>query len=266
MSPRISFQRFTYLLSTVTAVVSAIPLSSPQPIAAVATRQTSSTPLCSYGTYGIICPSANKTITQIDDGSESATYFEVIYCSGQYFETSSLNVDVWLSSPGEVSSSGIILIEDATPDNQDAEPGYYSYRLNVSITPEDGDYATGARVLSVYERESGMLLDLHHISLIPWAIHHLWLNHRQRERERERNSHKLTNHRSLQPLQLRHHISQHQPRSRENQHFNIFFLNASLSFPRGLFFSSGGQDHSLPKKNTEATRVKQKTGLPTSAI
>jgi hypothetical protein len=90
----------------------------------------------------------------VDDGNYGPTYVEVIYCSGQYFKTSSIDASVWLTFP-DSPDSGELLVKDEKPDNKDASAGFYSYRFNVSIAPEDGDYATGVRTLSVYETTTG---------------------------------------------------------------------------------------------------------------
>lgn len=90
----------------------------------------------------------------MDDGNYGPTYVEVIYCSGQYFKTSSIDASVWLTFP-DSPDSGELLVKDEKPDNKDASAGFYSYRFNVSIAPEDGDYATGVRTLSVYETTTG---------------------------------------------------------------------------------------------------------------
>ena len=89
--------------------------------------------LCGYGTQGIKQPAANSTIQQ----NEDSTTFEVVYCSGQYFKTSSIDGSVLLHYPGR-ADSGQLLVTSQAPDNQDAPSGYYSYRFNVTIYPEDG--------------------------------------------------------------------------------------------------------------------------------
>ena len=78
----------------------------------------------------------------------------MIYCSGQYFETHSIDGSVLLTGTDSLTS-GELLIKDQKPDNLDADAGFYSYRFNASISPEDGDYITGDKTLSVYETTSG---------------------------------------------------------------------------------------------------------------
>ena len=85
------------------------------------------------GDSGIKKPKNNATIHQTND----ETTFEVIYCSGQYFKTSSQDASVWLSS-GVGSQSGELWVKNQAPDNLDAVTGSYSYRLNVTLYPEDG--------------------------------------------------------------------------------------------------------------------------------
>ena len=40
------------------------------------------------------------------------------------------------------------------PDDKDAQTGFSSYRYNVSICPQGGNYLTGSKKLSVYETET----------------------------------------------------------------------------------------------------------------
>ncbi|KAI4147374.1 MAG: hypothetical protein LQ340_005588 [Diploschistes diacapsis] len=108
------------------------------------------TTLCGEGSQGIKKPARNTTIQQQEDG----TTFEVIYCSGQYFKTSSIDGSVWLHNPSS-TKSGQLLVKDRTPDNKDAPAGFYSYRFNITIYPQDGDYLSGKQVLSVYETATG---------------------------------------------------------------------------------------------------------------
>ena len=89
--------------------------------------------ICGYGTQGIKQPTANSTIQQ----NEDSTTFEVVYCSGQYFKTSSLDISAFLHFP-DSPNSGQLLVRNQQPDNQDAPAGYYSYRFNITIYPEDG--------------------------------------------------------------------------------------------------------------------------------
>ena len=97
--------------------------------------------VCGYGIEGIKKPLNNATITYPENSDGDPFNFEVIYCSGQYFKTSSLSASLLLSNPanGDNSlNSGMILVNNASPDNQDAPAGFYSYRLNVTMYPIDG--------------------------------------------------------------------------------------------------------------------------------
>jgi len=49
----------------------------------------------------------------------------------------------------------VLLAKDIPPDNEDAAAGFYSYRYNVTLCPEDGEYRTGPFVVSVYETATG---------------------------------------------------------------------------------------------------------------
>ncbi|MCJ1331200.1 hypothetical protein MMC10_007888 [Thelotrema lepadinum] len=107
--------------------------------------------LCGYETgQAIVEPAANSTIQQ----NEDSTTFEVIYCSGQYFKTYSIDASVFLHFP-DSPNSGQLLVNNQQPDNLDTDAGFYSYRFNITIYPEDGDYLSGQQTLSVYEAASG---------------------------------------------------------------------------------------------------------------
>lgn len=112
------------------------------------------TPLCSQEAQGILVPQPGATIVQTNDGNYGPNYFTVVYCSGAYYKTSSIDGSVWLTFPDE-PTSGQLLIKDEKPDNKDAHAAFYSYRFNVTLYPEDGDYVTGERTLSVYETTTG---------------------------------------------------------------------------------------------------------------
>lgn len=53
----------------------------------------------------------------------------------------------------------MLLIKDQEPDNEESSAGFDSYRFNVTLQPENGDYATGERLLNVYETSTGELCD-----------------------------------------------------------------------------------------------------------
>ena len=103
---------------------------------------------------GIIQPVDGATITQVNDGNYDSTTVEIVYCSGQYFKTRSIDASVFLTFP-DSPNSGELLAKDIEPDNKDASAGFYSYRFNVTIAPSDGSYPTGVRSLSVYETTTG---------------------------------------------------------------------------------------------------------------
>ena len=90
-----------------------------------------------------------------DTVSYTGTNVSILYCSGQYFKTSSIDLSVWLSSADNGVTGGELLAKDVKPDNRDAAPGFYSYGLNVTILPVDGMYMTGPYVISVYETMTG---------------------------------------------------------------------------------------------------------------
>ena len=124
--------------------------------AAPTATTTASSPLCTPEAQGIIQPTNGATITQVNDGNYDSTIVEIIYCSGQYFKTSSIDASVFLTFP-DSPNSGELLAKDVEPDNKDASAGFYSYRFNVTIAPSNGDYPTGLRSLSVYETTTGEL-------------------------------------------------------------------------------------------------------------
>jgi hypothetical protein len=112
------------------------------------------TPLCQPEHQGIIQPASGATITQIKDSNSDGTTVEIVYCSGQYFKTSTIDASVLFTSPDSING-GVLLAKDVKPDNKDAAAGFYSYRFNVTISPEDGDYFTGPRTLNIYETTTG---------------------------------------------------------------------------------------------------------------
>jgi len=147
--PSVVLALFTSLAASAPAIVHG-------PINPLVARQTSTTttpPFCS-GKTGLYSPTEGAVLAQnvTDYGCNNVT---VLYCSGQYYKTRSIDTSVWLSSPG--GTSGQLLAQDVTPDDADAAAGYSSYRYNVTICPLDGDYKTGSYVFSVYETETGEL-------------------------------------------------------------------------------------------------------------
>jgi hypothetical protein len=125
--------------------------------AAPAATSTAAAPLCTPEHQGIIQPASGATITQVKNDNGDGTTVQIVYCSGQYFKTSSIDASVFLTAP-DSPDSGELLAKDVKPDNQDASAGFYSYRFNVTISPADGDYQTGPYVLSIYETETGELM------------------------------------------------------------------------------------------------------------
>jgi len=130
------------------AITNAIPVEP-------ATIEDRATPACAPGRQALLLPKAGSTIDQYNDGNYDCTMFEVLYCSGQYFKTRSINVDLLLSFPGQ--TSGQLLEIGQTPTSGTAPAGYYGYRFNATICPEDGDYITGQRTLTIYETASGTM-------------------------------------------------------------------------------------------------------------
>ena len=143
--------------STILALFTALAAAAPalhQPYNPLVSRQTSNTttPFCSGKAAGLYSPTEGAVLTQyITD--YACNNFTVLYCSGQYFKTSSIDTSVWLSSAG--NDNGMLLAKDVAPDNQDAQAGFYSYRYNVTICPISGEYMTGPYVFSVYETQTG---------------------------------------------------------------------------------------------------------------
>lgn len=136
------------LLATSLAISASLAWAAP-------TTTSAAQPICTpESDQGIVQPANSATITQINDGSFSGTTFEVLYCSEQYFKTSSVAASVLLNVP-ESPNNGELLVRDVAPDNLDASAGFYSYRFNVTISPSDGDYPTGLYSLSIYETTTG---------------------------------------------------------------------------------------------------------------
>jgi hypothetical protein len=104
-------------------------------------------PLC-YQKTGIQQPTAGTSIPLSQNSN--GVNVTVIYCSGQYFKTRSLDLSVGLSQPG--SPSGELLAKGVQPDNKDAQGGFYSYRFDVTILPNSG---SGERTLNVFETATG---------------------------------------------------------------------------------------------------------------
>lgn len=119
-------------------------------------RDTTTDPFCYQKSPGIYEPTEGAIISQsITD--YTCNNISILYCSGQYDKTRSIDTSVWLSQSSTGTGSGELLAKDVTPDDQDASAGFSSYRYNVSVCPSDGDYMTGPYILSVYETETGKL-------------------------------------------------------------------------------------------------------------
>jgi len=144
---------YTRLAAMVTAMAAALATATPLQSASIIESRQAAT--CGSRLQALLLPVAGSTIDQINDGTYGCTTFEVLYCSGQYFKTRSINVDLLLSNPGE--SSGQILALGQTPTPGAARAGYFGYHFNATICPADGDYITGERVLSIYETTSGIV-------------------------------------------------------------------------------------------------------------
>lgn len=108
---------------------------------------------CGYGTQGLKQPAEGSTVVLHDQDSTGAD-IEVLYCSGAYSKISSESVSVWLANSAG-SNSGQLLAQNIKPDNKDAPSGYFSYRFNVTVSPQDGDYPTGPHAFSIYEVTTG---------------------------------------------------------------------------------------------------------------
>lgn len=105
----------------------------------ISLRQSPST--CGVGNApAIVQPSNGVNIT--------SPTFQIVYCSGAYDKTRTIDASVWLTSPG--SESGQLLVKDMTTNDGD------TYTFNATITPADGLYDNGDFVLSVYETTTGM--------------------------------------------------------------------------------------------------------------
>lgn len=111
-------------------------------------------PLCPPEHMGIMQPANGATITQTRDGNLDGTTVEVVYCSGAYYKTSSLDASALFSFP-DTLNVGSILAKNIKPDNKDASAGFYSYRFNVTFIPNSGSYFTGLHTLSIYETTTG---------------------------------------------------------------------------------------------------------------
>jgi len=114
-------------------------------------------PFCYQKTPGIYSPTEGAILTQ-DTSDYNCNNFTILYCSGQYFKTSSLDTSVGLSPSynGVVDiNSGELLAKGVKPDDRDAQAGFSSYRYNVTICPVQGEYMTGPYALSVFETETG---------------------------------------------------------------------------------------------------------------
>ncbi|KAG9231603.1 hypothetical protein BJ875DRAFT_469040 [Amylocarpus encephaloides] len=113
------------------------------------------TPICSpQSSLRVVSPTQGSTITQLKTTSLDPTNIEIIYCSGQYFKTRTVDISVWLTRPEHING-GVLLAKGVHPDNKDAQAGFSSYRFNVTIAPWGGSYGTGERVLRFYETTTG---------------------------------------------------------------------------------------------------------------
>lgn len=139
------------LFATGAALLATIASATPT-VGKIHSIRDSDTPCGSEPVPGFLKPTNGTTITYTAEEQENydGATFEIIYCSGQYYKTSSLNVKVLLgpTSGGEVLGS-------ADPTVGAADDGFYGYIFNVTVYPEDGDYLTGPQQLSIFEYESG---------------------------------------------------------------------------------------------------------------
>lgn len=120
-----------------------------------ATATTLSKPVVSRQSDTVCGTAQHVGIVQPANGAVITTSnIPIVYCSGQYFKTSSIDASALLSLPGQFDS-GELLVKDIKPDNQDVPAGYYSYRFNATIPEEDGDWPSGQWTLSIYETATG---------------------------------------------------------------------------------------------------------------
>ena len=121
-------------------------------------------PVCGDGNSlpapGIRQPANGSTITWT--AAEQANFeghaIEIVYCSGEYFKTRSVNATVLLgrttTPAGGIGPTGEIL-GSATPTGGAAPGGFYGYVFNVTVWPSNGDFRTGQYDLSVFEWATG---------------------------------------------------------------------------------------------------------------
>ena len=101
------------------------------------------TPCGRQASGSILSPANGTTIVYTAEASEGYS-LPIIYCSGEYFKTSSINVTAILTT-GDASTplrTGEIL-GSAEPSDGAAAPGYYGYVFNVAIYSTDGPHQLG---------------------------------------------------------------------------------------------------------------------------
>lgn len=151
------------LLTVLSTLVATALTAPPVPAFSSSLSRRQDDSLCGTATrVGIIQPANDDSFT-FSESADSGT-IEVVYCSGQYFKTSSLDASVWLSSRnpstnGNERDYGQLMIHNQEPDNQDSAAGYYSYRMNVTLYPGTTGFQDGDLRLSVYEQYRGKWTD-----------------------------------------------------------------------------------------------------------
>jgi hypothetical protein len=158
---RVNMIAFLSLLTTSFALLTTV-CALPSFSSGVVERQSDTA--CGTATnVGILEP---KDGTNFSFDSSGPANISILYCSGQYFKTSTIDASVWLAPRTAYSLSapnsayGQLMVKNAEPDNQDVPAGYYSYRLNATVYPGSQSFMDGDLVLSVYEQTTGMSNDL----------------------------------------------------------------------------------------------------------
>ena len=97
------------------------------------------------------------TWTAAEQANSDGHAIEIVYCSGEYFKTSSVNVTVLLGAAGTGSGAGTSgqILGSATPTGGAASSGYYGYVFNMTVEPASGNFFTGPYQLSVFEWATG---------------------------------------------------------------------------------------------------------------
>ena len=150
---------FSTLLSAGGLAFAALAAAQPT-VMSTRRADTSCGPLPDLPTPGIRKPANDTTFTY---PSEEVDRFrriniKIIYCSGEYFKTSSLNATALLRDGGGLGSgSGGMVLGWATPRDDAADGSYYGYIFNVTIGPLNG-------LLSIFGPQQLRSSKLHRVS------------------------------------------------------------------------------------------------------